>query len=135
MGQEDRLKKQIDQLAKALANLLARLTGLNSANTTFEAIEQVNAKLKDELKLDLDELADLPDDSFITNLTTTHGLTNAHVNLLADVIYTTVKLHPHPSQAKKLSAKALLLYKHLAAIEKNYSLDWDIKIAELSKIV
>jgi hypothetical protein len=132
MGQEDRLKKQIDQLAKALAKMLAKLAGIKQANTA-EAVEQVNQNLKNELNLNLDELAGLPDDQLISILTIDHQLNNGHLSQLADILYTSAKLQSEGSD--QLSQKALILYRHLAATSKNYSLEWHNKIAELSKVV
>ncbi len=134
MGQEDRLKKQIDQLAKALAKMLAKLSGIKQANTA-EAVEQVNQNLKDELNLSLDELTGLSDDHLINILMSHHQLNNGHLSLLADIAYTSAKLQSGTVSSDKLSQKALILYQHLAATSKNYSLEWHNKIAELSKVV
>jgi len=132
MGQEDRLKKQIDQLAKALAKMLAKLSGIKQTNTA-ETVEQVNQNLKAELNLNLDELAGLSDDQLISTLTHNYKLNNGHLSLLADIIYTSAKLQAEGSD--QLSQKALVLYRHLAATSENYSLEWHNKIAELSKVV
>lgn len=134
MGQEDRLKRQIDQLAKALANILSRLTGADGQANVFDAVDLANAKLKNELNFNLDDLTVVADDELIAQLTSTYGLNNTHFTLLADIIYQAAKSLEATDEAKsrKLFCKALVLYKHLAATEKNYSLHWHNRIAEIA---
>jgi radical SAM superfamily enzyme YgiQ (UPF0313 family) len=134
MGQEDRLKRQIDQLAKALANILSRLTGADSQANVLDAVDLVNTKLKNELNLNLDELTEVTDEELIAQLTHTYGLNNTHFTLLADIIYEAAKSLniADETRSRKLFGKALVLYKHLAATEKNYSLHWHNRIAEIA---
>ncbi|OCX51855.1 hypothetical protein BEL04_17760 [Mucilaginibacter sp. PPCGB 2223] len=135
MGQEDRLKKQIDQLAKALAAMLAKLTGQGAFTNTQEAVAQVNEKLKDELILGLDDIADIPENNFIDTLTNTYGVKQHHLNQLADLLYASAKAQSAQPRSNLLLRRAAIIYQYLKATEKTYALDWDIKIAEINKIV
>lgn len=135
MGQEDRLKKQIDQLAKALAAILSRLTGFDQV-TAPDAFESLNAGFKNELKFDLDELIEIPDEALVDHLKNNYKLNNGHFNILADIIYLAAAdlQTTDAAKARKLFGKALALYKHLAATEKNYSLHWHNRIAEITSV-
>jgi len=134
MGQEDRLKKQIDQLAKALAGILSRLTGAGTQADVFEAVEQADTKLKNELKFNLDELTGIEDEELVHQLTGNYGLNNTHFIILADIIYQAAKKLEAADEirARKLFGKARVLYRHLADTEKNYSLHWHNRITEIT---
>ena len=88
------------------------------------------------MKFDLDELIEIPDGTLVDHLENNYKLNNGHFNILADIIYLAAAdmQTTDAAKARKLFGKALTLYKHLAATEKNYSLHWHNRITEITSV-
>ncbi|MNJ86328.1 hypothetical protein D3C87_38210 [compost metagenome] len=133
MGQEDYLKRQLDQLGQVLAKMLGGLLGLKNNQSLNDGIEHVNQALKAELGFTSDEFAALPDDEFIRILESDNGFRNPHFEKLADLFLFLAENTPDSAKQKSLFAKSLLLYKHLEQTESTYSPDRHAKVERISR--
>ena len=101
MPQEDYLKRQIDQFAKALAKLLTKLTGLkNTGSTSAERDQIVNQVLEKEAQLSVDGLLEMPVNNFVPALLQTNKLNTEQLELLGKVLYALSEGH-HMEKIKK----------------------------------
>ena len=86
MEQRDILKKQIEQIGKLLGKILARFTGLKTAENISEAIQVTNRELQKELGLDIDNLVNLNAPE-LENQLKTINLTEHHLDQLSHYFF------------------------------------------------
>ena len=129
MGQEDYLKRQLDQLGQVLAKMLGGLLGLKNDQSLNDGIKEVNKALKAELGYTPDEFAALPDEELIRILENEKGFRNPHFEKLADLF---LFLADH-TKRKSFYEKSLLLYKHLEQTESTYSPERFAKTQRISE--
>lgn len=135
MGQEDYLKRQLDQLGQVLAKMLGDLLGLKNKAAIHDGIEQVNQSLKTELGFTSDEFAALSDAEFIRFLEDEKGFRNAHLEKLADLFLFLADNTSDSTKQKLVYEKSLLLYKHLDKTESTYSLERYAKSERISQLL
>jgi hypothetical protein len=132
MGQEDHLKRQIDQLARALAKLLLKL--MNAPVYEQNVLEETVSKtLKTEMDLDLSDLVSIPEEKIIATLQT-RGLSNNHFTTLSEILYHVV-VQPDISIELKasLSRRILLIFDYLNEHSSTYSLAIEYRSEALKK--
>lgn len=133
MGQEDYLKRQLDQLGQVLAKMLGGLLGLKNKATLPGEMEQVNQSLKAELGFTSDEFTALADNEFMRILEIEKGFRNTHFEKLADLFLFLADHTPGNTKQTLLYEKSLLLYKHLEQTESTYSLERNAKTERISR--
>lgn len=134
MGIEDRLKKQIDQLGKALAKALSDLMGLKSKGQVNDGIGSVNQTLKTELDLDLKAIAEMETEDFIQVLKVGKGVSNNSLAELADVLLL-IADETEMEYKGNLYQKCLLIYEYLEKNENIYSLERRWKIEKIRSLL
>jgi hypothetical protein len=87
MGFEDYFKKQIDQLGKVLAQLIADMIGLKAQGQEIEMIAVVDKTLKNELGLDISGLIAIPQDQFVEELKSQTNINDSNLNSLAEILF------------------------------------------------
>lgn len=132
MGQEDYLKRQLDQLGRVLSKMLTGLLGLKDKTTPDNEIDQVNQELKAELGFTFDEFARLENEELIRILEIEKQFSNTHFEKLAD-LFLFIADNSDNIRGKQFYEKSLLLYKHLEETESTYSRDRYIKVERILK--
>ena len=122
MEQEDRLKKQIDQLGKVLGKILADLLGIKNQGDASISIDTIFVSFKTELDIDLEELIECPTDQLIEKLKTEKGFSPVHMELLADILYT-LEDGNDPGRQCDCMERALTIYEYSQMIDNNYSFE------------
>ncbi|MDF2436369.1 MAG: hypothetical protein K0Q95_745 [Bacteroidota bacterium] len=132
MPQEDYLKREIDKLGKVLQKALADLLGLKLKGRIMEGIELTDSVLKEQLDIDLNSLAFIPEDQILSFLYETKKLSNVHVELIADLLF---EYAPESSSPYPIYRKALLLYKHVNDNSVDYSINRHFKSESILKLL
>jgi hypothetical protein len=122
MEQEDRLKKQIDQLGKVLGKILADLMRIKNQGNASIGIDSIFVAFKTELDLNLEEIIEWPADELIEKLKTEKGFTPLHLELLADILYN-LEDGSDPARQYDCLERALTIYEYTQLIDHNYSID------------
>jgi hypothetical protein len=87
MGQEDYLKRQIDQLGKVLARILSDLKRNGFEGKASIRIEEINQELKKELNLDLFRFPGISDDQLVDIIDETRKNRLENLDKLAEIFY------------------------------------------------
>jgi hypothetical protein len=122
MEQEDRLKKQIDQLGKVLGKILADLMRLKNQGDASISIDSIFVAFKTELDLNLEEIIEWPAEELVEKLKTEKGFTPLHLELLADILYN-LEDGSNPARQYDCLERALTIYEYTQLIDNNYSMD------------
>ena len=129
MPQEDYLKRQIDQFAKALAKLLLKLTGLKNTNNS-ERVQIVNEVLEREAQITIEGLLDIPANDFVPMLLQTSKLNNEQLELLGDVLSAISDGHP---MEKELLRRTQSILEYIHSNSGTYSLERHFRIEQIRK--
>ena len=135
LGQEDFIKRQIDQLGKVLGKILADLLRLKSGGSLDAGIEEAGQALKMELGLNIDGLVSIPAESFITTLLEIRKFTDNNFEELAEILFLIAEeLYTSNTQnekMKKLYERSLIIFELLDNMSSTYSFDRHTKINKI----
>jgi hypothetical protein len=134
MEQEDYLKRQIDQLSRILGKILSGMIGLKNQGQISESIEMTNQTLKKELELDIQELIDIKTDNFIKTLKSEKDFTDESLDKLAEILLVIADSR-QDGDRKKVYLKCLTIYEYLEKVENTYSIDRQMKIAQIKNML
>lgn len=137
MEDSDYLKKQIDQVTKALGKMLPALLGLKDQGKINEGIEITDQSLKQMLGFDLEGLAAIPTDAFIRTLQEKKKFSNADFDRLAEIFLLIAdeldNEDPYNKKSTDLYNKCLTMYEYLNTTGSTYSLDRHMKADRIKK--
>lgn len=133
MEQQDYLKRQIDQLGRILGKILADFIGLKNKGQIIDEIEVAKQTLKNEIDLDLENLINIPKESFVNTLKTQKNLTNDHMDKLAEILLI-IADNSHESN-KQIYERCLTIYEYLEKEENIYSLGRQWKIQRIKNVL
>ena len=85
LEQRDLIKDQIEQMGKAIANVIANFLGLKSQGSISQAVEVSNKALKTQVDIDIDELTTLSGQK-LKDYLSIKKLTPDHIEKLADYL-------------------------------------------------
>ncbi|MCG8475525.1 MAG: hypothetical protein MI784_08635 [Cytophagales bacterium] len=132
MERRDYIQKQIDQLTKALANLLKRL--LNTPSQGDALFSEVRDSLFSE-HLDIDKILSQNSLELINFLEKEYQLTNEQLAPLADILYLLAQKTVDPQLSKTIYLKALVLFNFLEQNESTFSMDRHFKIEQCKSML
>lgn len=136
MAQEDRLKKQIEELARVLGKAVARLINMDGGSVS-DPIESIAQQVKEEADLDLKKLISVPTEELIKTITSETNLKKDHLEIVADIFFEAEKYYNsqgQEEQGRELYRKAIILLQHMTVIDKTYNKDREKKIMEIGKL-
>jgi hypothetical protein len=133
MGLEDYFKKQIDQLGKVLAQLIADMIGLKAQGQETEMVAVVDKALKNELGLDISALIAIPQDQFINELKSQTDINDSNLNSLAEILFNITIEHQNKEIKDKLLIRTLKIYEYLEKNDKTFSMDRHFKIEQIKR--
>jgi hypothetical protein len=132
MEQEDYLERQIGYIGRVLEKILFHLLGFKNRGQINEGIEITNQILKQEIDFDIQDLLDIPTDSFIKTLVSTKSFCNANFEKLAEY-FLLIADNTEDNKREMLYEKCLVIFEYLEKAESTYSLDRQWKIEQLKK--
>ena len=133
MPQEDYFKRQVDQLAIALAKLLDRFLRLKSTGLLSNDIQNFNNDLKNEIGLDLNDFLNLPAESVAQNLKE-KKLNDLHLDMLGEMLFQLADFYEQSNESEKVKSvydKLILIYEQLASRDPIYSLERHFRIEKM----
>ena len=139
MEQEDYIKRQIEQLGKVLGKLLADLIRLKTNGRMSEGMEEADHALKTELDLDLNSLALIPAESFLTSLLAVRKINDNQFEQLADILFLIAEelytSHTDSLKMKNLYERSLIIYDVLDSTSSTYSFERHRKIEKIKNVL
>jgi len=139
LEKRDYLMDQIEQLGRALAMIYSKLLGFRNEGKVPEAIEMTTLSLKTELDLDLDELAAIPTEDFLSRMKDDKKFNYANLEILADILLHIAddinQSDPDSKQDLNFYDKALKIYKYLNERDLTYSFERQAKIERIESIL
>jgi len=111
MPQEDKLKREIDRVGLALAQLLSKFLG--NGDSFEQALPQIALQVSEQLDLDLHVLLNLPDEDALDLLLNGKKFSSNHIKALADLLYQISINELDPMLFVNLRHKARLLYEYV----------------------
>lgn len=124
MFRKDYIQKQLEQLGRVIAKVMADLAGLNNDGKAEEGIRLAGQTLQSEFDLELNDLIALKEEETIAFLRDEKNLAPGRLNLLADLLFTTADAFRESEQqmiAVNLDRKTLLLYEYVNLTERTFS--------------
>jgi len=139
LEKRDYLIDQIEQLGRALAMIYSKLLGFRNEGKVPESIEFTSLSLKTELNLDLDELAAIPTEDFVSRMKEDKKFNYANLELLADILLhiadDTNQSNPDSRQDQNFYSKSLKVYNYLNERDLTYSFERQAKIERINSIL
>jgi len=139
VGQEDFLKRQFDQLGKALGRILANLMDLKDKGETIEALEVTDRALKKELGMDIDQLLAIPEERFVHLFNEHEKLNIRHLDKFGDIFYQLAELldqkESNAERKRSLYQRSTIIYEYLNETRSVYSLEKQFLITRIRKIL
>ena len=136
MEQEDYIKRQIDQLGRALGKILADLIGLKTGGEMSEGIEEADQALKNALNLKIDDLISIPAEKFVQTLQEAGKLNNDNLTILADLLLLIAEEldqnEPENEKIKNLYMRSLTIYEHIDKTSSTFSFERHYKIEKIN---
>ena len=132
MEQEDYLKRQIDQLARVLGKILLNFLGFKQKGQVSIGIEITNQALKSELDFDIQELINIPNDSFINILLSKKQFNNYCFEKLFEILFLMAD-DTEDKEKKKIYEKCIILLEYLEEKDKVYCFDRQLKLKQIKK--
>lgn len=134
MFRKDYIQKQLEQLGRVIAKVIADLSGLKTDGATDEGLRLARNTMQAELDVELNDLIALKPDDTIEFLIAEKQLIPGKLNLLADLLFATLPLYEESGQeliAENLREKTLLLYEYVNLSERTFSATRQQNIAAL----
>jgi hypothetical protein len=132
---QDYLKKQIDQLGKVVAKLVADLMGLKSDFRITEAEELVNTVFEKELGFNFDEIVEQKNENLISFLNTDKKFSQETMEDIANIIFELGMVIAEKNKQANYFQKAILLFEHLNTERKTFSFDFMVKINKMKELL
>ncbi|AEA45840.1 hypothetical protein [Fluviicola taffensis] len=135
MGQEDYLRRQIDQLGQVLARMLSGLLGLKDKGLLNQGMEETDQALKAEFGFTTDEFVLLENEAFIQLLEQEKQFKEVHFEKLADLFLLLADNTVDSQKQTLLFEKCLKIYKRLEQSETTYSFDRHAKMEKINNML
>ena len=132
---QDYLKKQIDQLGKVVAKLMADLMGLKSDFRITEAEELVNTVFEKKLGFNFDEIVEQKNENLISFLNTDKKFTQETMEDIANIVFELGMVIEDKNKQANYFQKAILLFEHLNNERKIFSFDFMVKINKMKELL
>ncbi len=131
MGQEDRLKREIDKLGQVLERLLSSLKVLKTSGHTDKIKATANKELKESLGFSFEEIVAQPQETLIAFLKN-QPLSTFQIGLLGDILYETTEIdNLSNKQDIELREKTLIIYDYLLKNDTTYSYERHFKLNKI----
>ena len=131
MIQRDFIKRQLEELGRAIAKVISDMQKLKVAGNVNDGIRLAQETLKSTFDLDMENLQSLPIDKFTETLITEKNLSIVHLNYLGNLLCATAEMFDQKkdtAKAKKLYQKALAIFHYVDHNERTFSVERNNKI-------
>jgi len=138
MEQRDYLMRQIEQAGRALAKVMADLTGLKNQGKVHEGIEQAEQSLQDELDLSIEKMTGIPLDQFIHTLKEKEHMFAENFEQTADLLVEIAEGYRQQGSLEKSRAlyqRALVLYEYVEEAGSSFSFNRHSRMQKIKELL
>ncbi len=135
MERRDYFMDQIKQLGRVLGMILSSILKLKNAGKSDEIIKYVENTFRDELKLDLQNMADLSEEQFISRIIQEKKLSDEGLETMADIFYELGEIQESVEFQEKYLIRSLFIFEYLSNNSQTYSLSWIYKIKKIKEVL
>ncbi len=131
MIQRDFIKRQLEELGRAIAKVITDILKLKEEGKVNEGIVMAQATLKSSFDMDIEQVQSISVDNFIEKLINEKKIIPAQLTYVGDILYETAELFEQKKdteKAKDLYTKTLLIFNYINQTEKTYSLERNTKM-------
>ena len=126
MEQRDYFLRQLDQFGKALSQVISKLLGPEYNGNASLRMETVDQVLKGQLNITVNDLLEIPEESFLNKLENELGVSPNSFELLADALLLA-------ENSSRSINRSLILLREVKERSSEFSLDREQKIDDLEK--
>ncbi|MES2395577.1 MAG: hypothetical protein V4549_06225 [Bacteroidota bacterium] len=134
MIQRDFIKRQLEELGRAIGKVISDILKLKELGKVDEGIVIAQETLKSTFDLDIENLLSLPLDCFVETLIKEKKYSSVHLNYLGDVLFIAAELFEQKGEKKKskeLNQRILIIFNYIDQTEKTFSLERNNKIEKI----
>jgi hypothetical protein len=138
MIKRDFLKRQLEELGRAIAKVIEDAQKLKEEGKVNEGIIKVNEAINDTFHLSVEDIVHIPLTNFIEVLVNEKKLSVTHLNYLGNLLYKATELDEQKNQMtniKNLHEKILALFDYVNLTEKTFSFERDTKIKAIEGLL
>lgn len=134
MIQRDFIKRQLEELGRAIRKIIADLLKLKELGKLDEGIVIAQETLKSTFDMDIENILSLPLNNFVETLIKEKKYRSVHLNYLGDVLFAAAELFEQKGEKKKsneLNQRVLIIFNYVNQTEKTFSLERNNKIEKI----
>lgn len=134
MIQRDFIKRQLEELGRAVAKIISDILKLKELGKVDEGIVLAQETLESTFDLDIENLLSLPLNNFVETLIKEKKYSSVHLNYLGDVLFITAELYEQKGEkqrSKELYQRVLIIFNYVDQTEKTFSLERNNKIEKI----
>lgn len=131
MVQRDFIKRQFEELARALEKIISDILKLKLEGKINEAIEMSQETLKSTFDLNIEKILSSELNIFIESLIKEKKLSTVHLEGLGELLYATAEMFEQKKETEKaenLYQKVLVIFDYINQTEKTFSMERNNKI-------
>jgi len=134
MIQRDFIKRQLEELGRAVAKIISGILKLKELGKLDEGIVIAQETLESTFDLDIEITLSLPLDNFVETLIIEKKYNSVHLNYLGDVLFVAAELFElkgDDRRSKDLYQRVLIIFNYIDQTEKTFSLERNNKIEKI----
>lgn len=134
MIQRDFIKRQLEELGRAIGKIISDILKLKELGKVDEGIVIAQETLESTFDLDIENLLSLPLNNFVETLIKEKKYSSVHLNYLGDVLLITAELYEQKGEkqrSKELYQRVLIIFNYVDQTEKTFSLERNNKIEKI----
>ncbi|MDO9185647.1 MAG: hypothetical protein Q7W13_06520 [Bacteroidia bacterium] len=134
MIQRDFIKRQLEELGRAVAKIISDILKLKELGKVDEGIVIAQETVESTFDLDIENLLSLPLNNFVETLIKEKKYSSVHLNYLGDVLLITAELYEQKGEkqrSKELYQRVLIIFNYVDQTEKTFSLERNNKIEKI----
>jgi len=134
MVQRDFIKRQLEELGRAIAKVITDILKLKEEGNVNDGIKMAEETLKNIFDLEAEHIRSIPLDNFIEILIKEKKIIPAQLSYLADLLFATAELYELKNEKMKsenLYQRVLKIFNYVNQTEKTFSLERNNKIEKI----
>lgn len=134
MIQRDFIKRQLEELGRAIGKIISDILKLKEIGKLDEGIVIAQETLESTFGLNIENILSIPSVNFVETLIEEKKYSSVHLNYLGDVLFTTAELFEQKGEkkrSKELYQRVLIIFNYIDQTEKTFSLERNNKIEKI----
>lgn len=134
MIQRDFIKRQLEELGRAIGKVISEILKLKELGKLDEGIVMTQKTLESTFDLDIENILSLPLNNFVETLIKEKKYSPVHLNYLGDVLFIAAELYDQKGEkkrSKELYQRVLVIFNYIDQTEKTFSLERNNKIEKI----